>query len=476
MSGDKKGEPQDRLNTLFVWVLLGMVALTPLPLGSNRPLPIAFIIIVSALLALAATAQILLKDGKRLRRLRIPMVPAALFITALVFIAIQGLVPMPTGLAHPLWATAAEALNRPDLTAYLSIDPAATTERLPLLAAYGLLFLVTHLTARRFNRLQLLTNALLIIGGVWLGLAFADFIIYGENRLLGDPSAYPGVPTGPFVNRNSFATYAGMMGTAGLVMVVWTLMASAGTTVKSRSAIADTLTDKSLPLLFGLVLFAGGLTLVLLTESRAGFTATMAATLCVLLLVPASAGGKKNSKQNGRRLTILAIALALAAGWVFTVYQLSGEGVEARFDVLDDDMRWGFYTHILTMIDARPLLGTGYDTFEAAYAMTRGVSELGQPSRVDHAHSTYLELAAEIGVVATLALILAPLLIALRLISVARKGGRAAIPAAIAVVWTVLLGLHTAVDFSAEMPAIAVVYAIALGLGSGAARVLENRT
>lgn len=469
-----KDTPQDHFNTFLVWMLISVVALTPLPLASNRPIPIALIIITAALLAIACAIQILMKDKRRLRRLKLPKVPAYLFIGVLVFIAIQALIPMPAGVAHPLWQTAATALEEPNLTAYITIDPAGTLERLPLLAAYGLLFIVAHLASRRFDRLNLLTHAVLIIGAVWLGLAFVDFVVNGADRALGDSRAYPDVPTGPFVNRNSFATYAGMMATGGLVLMIWTLMRSAGTTVKGRSAIADALNDSALPILFGLVLFAGGLSLVLMTQSRAGFTATMAAMLCTLLLMPRPPGGKATQKSM-RRLWVFGLFAAIMLGWLATLYNLSGDELETRFSILDDDLRWGFYTHIGQMVDLRPWLGTGYDSFEAAYAMTRGAGELNQPSRVDHAHSTYLELAAEIGVPATIALVLAQLLIALRLIPVARKGGRAAMAAALAVIWSVLLGLHTAVDFSAEMPAIAVLYAIVLGMGSGAERVLENR-
>ncbi|MGB0920724.1 MAG: O-antigen ligase family protein [Alphaproteobacteria bacterium] len=469
-----KAKLDDRVMAFLTWGTIAMVAITPLPLASNRALPVILIVIAAALLALVAMMPTLLKDKRRLRRLRLPVLPTTLFVVVLAYIAIQGLLPLPFSLAHPLWAKAAAALGEPNLQAYLSIDPISTIERLPLLIAYGFLFIVSYLAARRFDRLYLLTIAVLISGGVWLGLSFADFVINADQRLLGDPRAYPGVPTGPFVNRNSFATYAGMIGTGGLVLVIWTLQGSANTTYKGRRAIADTLNDQSLPILFGLVLFVAGISLVIMTESRAGFSATMLAVAIVVLLAgttrrPTDVRGVKRS------LWLLLLIALLALGWIFMLFRLSGEGLDTRFTLLDDDLRWSIFQHILTIIEQRPIWGTGYDTFEAAYAMTRGAEQLWQPPRIDHAHSTYLELAVEIGVPATIALVLAPCLLALKAIGAARKGGRAAMAPAMAVAWTVLLGMHTAVDFSAEMPAIAVLYAIILGMASGAGRVLENR-
>ena len=81
------------------------------------------------------------------------------------------------------------------------------------LVAYGLVVLLIAQLARRAERAATLLGALVIIGAFYgaysVGLALAQTSQY---HLLYTSTGYdPGFTTGPFVNRNSFATFMGLL-------------------------------------------------------------------------------------------------------------------------------------------------------------------------------------------------------------------------------------------------------------------------
>lgn len=86
------------------------------------------------------------------------------------------------------------------------------------------------------------------------------------------------------------------------------------------------------------------------------------------------------------------------------------------------------------------------------------------------AHSVYLEMAAELGIVAA-ALYFAAIawIVATCAIAVSRRRRGVHFPA-IAVAASVLIGLHSTVDFGAQVPGIAITYAALLGIGYAEAR------
>ena len=87
------------------------------------------------------------------------------------------------------------------------------------------------------------------------------------------------------------------------------------------------------------------------------------------------------------------------------------------------------------------------------------------PLRVDRAHNTYLEHAAELGLLATAALYLEPVLLfayCVRGVFARRKDQVFPLVAACA---TVLVAVHALVYFGLQIPAVAVTYAAILGTG-----------
>ena len=114
------------------------------------------------------------------------------------------------------------------------------------------------------------------------------------------------------------------------------------------------------------------------------------------------------------------------------------------------------------MVAERPWQGHGYGNFEAAFAQHRD-ERFGD--RVDMAHNSYIEHLVELGVPATLLLYFGPLLLfgyCVRGVFARRRGQLFPL---VAVGATVLVALHALVDFSLQIPAVAVTYAALLGIG-----------
>jgi O-antigen ligase len=115
------------------------------------------------------------------------------------------------------------------------------------------------------------------------------------------------------------------------------------------------------------------------------------------------------------------------------------------------------------MIADRPGTGHGYGTYEQTFRLYQDRS--AGLFLVDKAHNTYLEHAAELGVPATVLLYLGPLILFLFCLRGVFMRRRGKIFPLLAVSATVLVAVHALVDFSLQIPAIAVTYAAILGMG-----------
>jgi O-antigen ligase/polysaccharide polymerase Wzy-like membrane protein len=141
----------------------------------------------------------------------------------------------------------------------------------------------------------------------------------------------------------------------------------------------------------------------------------------------------------------------------------AGEKLGVRFatTALEREGRPIAYELILNGIGERPWLGTGFGTFEEAFALVRDERLAGG---WDKAHNTYLENAFELGIPAAALLVAACLALLWRCVVGLRERRRAGIYPAIGVGATVLVGCHSLVDFGLQIPAIAATYALVMGV------------
>lgn len=422
--------------------LVGIVAVAPLPLGSARPF--FWAVNAGAVALLGAIYFFWLARGDR--ALRLPPAPWAtilLFAMLLLWLVAQALAP-----GH--WFSSVRSSSGAEIgSAVLSIDAGATWLMLLRWLTFGLLGLLAVQVAANPKRARWLLGAIFC--------AIAAHAVFGVVALtqLGDPIlifrkwAYEGFATGPFVNRNSFATFLAFGLVLGTALLLRPSASTPGWSYRSGLVLA------------GLGVIAAAL---IATQSRMGLAAAIAGLFVTLLL--ALRGWAMAARL---RWAIGAIAILLLAA----LLALFGGGL---FDRLDDaagdvSIRLTLYGQVLDMIAQRPLLGYGGGTFELAYPLFQQ-PPIPSDAVWDKAHNTYLTLWSELGVLGGS---LPLFLVGIAAICCLRKWQHADDPApAIAALGVVAVaGVHSLADFSLEIEAVALVFTVVLAIG--AARLRRTR-
>lgn len=424
---------------------IAVVMVAPLAVGGFRPqwwLSFAAIIFAAAAVAALATAA----TGRRARSLR----RSDPIIAPLYLLFIVGLC------LHVMLLGGASS----DDDAYYGLLRQLSYAAL----AWTLLQAIT-----RERRVEDYATALIaaMLGYAVYGLVTIDRV----DALLFEKAAYLGYATGPFVNRNSFATFMGM----GACLALACAMADeTGLERRHRQ------TRRGGPIegrLRALMLFAVALicmAAVFATASRMGLLATLFGAMVVVGLRL-----RRVPRRGGRGAQLAALTAMLAIAAVAAVTLLYGGDVADRLGSSADSasVRLALYANVLDMIAAQPWLGVGLDNFGEAFRAHHRLPV--SPDLSWHlAHNTYLALWSELGVVlGTLPM----LLLALAAVALARRSLSTQVTptshlsdAALAAI--VIAAAHSVLDFSLEMPANAflLLALIVLGLGPAAAQAREG--
>ena len=441
------------------WAFALTVALAPLPFGGNQPWAwSAIALVLGALACLWGLAAFFDRSLVTLRTRR-TLPYAAAFLVLSFWLALQAGHLLPRALQHPAWQEMRDALGV-DAAGSLALAPDRAWTALMRLLSYAAAFwLALHLLRRRGLADRFLW--LLVVAGV--GYALYGLIIHlGDLReiLWIDKYSYWESLTSTFINRNSYAAYAGI----GLVVTVGLLLEQLRRTALPqhlgwRGRLVYFLDHLGFAIWLLAAAFLVLLAALLLAGSRGGLLATLVGLVAVVLTV----GG------GGAKRLVVVVVLLLGLG-SFVAMQ-SGTLLEQRLGRVGNetdglsDSRLALYELTLEGIALRPLAGSGLGSFPAIYLEMRdadsGIEALNQV----RVHNSYLEIALEAGVPAALLLFgtLGTILL-LQLRSLSRPGVERRFPG-IAVAATLLLAVHSLIDFPVQMPAIGVTFAALAGLG-----------
>jgi O-antigen ligase len=437
--------PSNRISSFILFVT---VAAAPFPFGSTAPTAIAFWCIVLGLGAIVVSPR-------RLRREHLPLLGLAVIVTlAYAFVLHEQLAARPwIASPHPLWRDASETLGTP-------IEPSVSFARNEPFFALGaplanmLAVICSFIICIDRNRARQL---LLVIA--WSGVAFA---VYGIAAYVIDPThtlwrenLSPGRLTSTFVNSNTAAVYFGSCAGLWLLFILQHLRQRLPLdSIYWRGASRLLLSE--MPILSFMMLLIC-LAAMLMTNSRAGVV------LSLMALVFAFAGF---FYRDLRRRGWVAVALVVGGLTTLVTLLILGGNVINRFDAegFVDQGRLETYRSTLRMIAAHPWFGTGLGTFVWSFPGYRSAnfSMWGVWTR---AHSTPLELAADLGLplVGLIGLawlvILAVLLRGVR----TRRNDRIVPVGAFAVAFLSLA--HSAIDFSLQIPGYAIVVCALVGAG-----------
>lgn len=439
------------------WVfrgLIALIALAPLPLGGNRPLPAALLALAAGFLLIAWGLHAAV-SGRR-----IPVAPARLRWPLLLYGAVclwAFMQWLPTGWGDPVWAEASAALGMP-LAARISVNPEATLSGLMRLLAYGGVFWLALQLTRDRERARAAILAAAAIGAVYSLYGIAVYLAGNGWILMYRKWAYGDSLTSTFVNRNSFATFAGLCLLCAFCMLldrIRHLIALDRPWRIKTAMIAEELLGRSAALAFSALVIAIAL---MLTASRAGIASSLLALAVFVTLW-----------LRGRPLRPAAILLiaGLAGGIFLLAYSTSGEQLAARSTAQDIGEsaagRAQVYALTIDAIRSSPWTGTGLGTFADAFPAYKG-GALDPALHWDKTHNTFLENAFELGIPAATALNLALLMLAWRAMRGAIERRREKALPALGLSATILAGLHSLVDFSLQIPAVTLLYTLILAV------------
>ncbi len=446
-----------REEKLIFWPMLGLVLLSPLPFASVLPWSWAVFGALTSLVLLAWCAFIVFG------RYEIPVpihkiwLPVTLFMAAVVWAAVQIAPFTPASWHHPIWNETAGALSA-NIQGRVSVNPYRSGSALTLLLTYGAIFWL----ALQFCRdrelaktvLYALTFSALVyaVYGLLIEFSGLNMVLWVEKR------AYRESLTSTFINRNSYATFAGLGLICASAVIHRRMSKLASPDLGRREQLRLYLSRIGEREWIFFLVWLIIATALFLTDSRAGVVSACAGVFAFLGIVRLS-GGRSSFFAKTIGATIIVTIIFL--------FSISGGQLSKRLGAISTDTestRPLVWALALEAMNDAPLLGMGYGSYPDVFHLYR-TEDSRLRIRVEKAHNTYLENALELGVPATVALTSAIGVLAIVCFLGARRRRRDHIYPAAAVAATVTVGLHSAVDFSLQIPAVAATYCLILGAG-----------
>ena len=435
------------------WGLLGTVVLSPVPFGSIYPWSYTLMAMIVGVLVLLWAVTLLIRGEAPAVPLSRIKWPAILFGAVIVWCLIQASPWTPEAWHNPIWQQTAKVLGT-EVQGYISVDPYATNTVVMRLLTYAGIFWLALQFGGDPVRARQVFHAMAIAGlgyaayGLAVEFTEAMKVLWYEKDF-----RYRESLTSTFRYKNAYATYAGI----GLLCTLALLVRALGREDFAAMGPRETL-HVVITLVFGkiwyLVLgFAVIFSALLLSNSRGGFLATIAALLCF--------GG---AMHFARRLNVpygrvfVGAAVLAAVGFVAAS---GGRIIDELGYSAQAELRPEIFRITLEGISEHPILGWGAGTFEGVFAKFQ--SDVFW-TRTVRAHNEFLDNALGMGIPATVALNLAVALLGALCVRGVIVRRRNTIYPATGTAAILLVALHSIVDFTLQVPAVAASLALVSGV------------
>jgi O-antigen ligase len=444
-----------------ITVYIATLLWAPFPLGGAirwAPSVQHILIAVSWVLWILATIHGPVLD-RRYRRVLI--VPFVLFGLTLGWAVVQTLPGVPSAWVHPVWGVAADALGK-SLHGTISLNPWRTESEVVNLAGYIMAGWLAFHMARRVETAKLLLNVVIAITALYTLYAFALLFIDVQQVNVFYTVPYSSrLMSGSFMLHNSFATYCGLGALAAVAKLcndgTHFIMAGRGLRRLAETTLQYCFGRGAFVLIALILCFAG----VVASASRAGFVATMAGMITLALIAIVLSRGRAGRMWAG-------LGALAAVTPIIIILIFNGDTLANRLDQLlasdtADAIRFALWDSARRMIADAPLLGLGLGTFEDAYPL---YAVQVFPHVMDKAHCDYLEFAAGVGLPAAVAWWGALLWLwgwNTRALFVRH---RHRVFSSVAIGATVLVAVHSCVDFSLQLPAVSLSFATLFAIGT----------
>jgi O-antigen ligase len=324
---------------------------------------------------------------------------------------------------------------------------------LPLVAFISTLFYV-----RDDTRYLSLFQITLAGGGLVTALCIGEYVFSPQTLLLSQKVHYLQSFTGTFVNPNTAATYFGIMLLLSISFCLHQLDAT--NILGGNSQTADGISEVRKFVAYSIltIIFA---TALLITRSRGGILSTLAGLLLYIW-----AYGFLTLRPHLPRTTTLAIN-AFSAVVTVAIFIFYGGLLMQRLDVegLYDDGRLCTYRATWQAIKDNFWLGWGLGSFQDVFPAYR-LPECGLNGYWEMAHSVFLEAWFSLGISFFVCLVSIYYLMIRSYAYGLQARRRFRFVPLVSLSILVMLTLHSLIDFSLQVPAVAIVAAIALGAGA----------
>ena len=243
---------------ILFWVTVALVVLLPLPLGAIYQWSWALMALVMGVVLAFWSVRVAFGQQEAAVGLRGVWWLLLPFTLCVLWIMLQSSAMTPTVWHHPLWQSTAEALQT-DLDGAVSLNPFRSASGLGRLLAYAGIFWISLQYCRRAARARQVLLAVTYAGCAYALYGLLVYLTGFESLLFFRRPPNPADLSGTFVNRDTFATFAGLalVCASGLILVLISQGKASGSSRKERLLqVADVTIGRGWPLLASWLILA----------------------------------------------------------------------------------------------------------------------------------------------------------------------------------------------------------------------------
>lgn len=440
------------------WIFTFLILIAPLPFGMVHEVIQAFFACCIFFLIGVLCLYYAQKSSAPVVPIRRITRETTAFALVLGWGLVQILPVTSPALHHPLWAEAGQALDR-ELSGAISLSPGSGFQALIRMATYGGVFWIALQLGRDRHRARRLIDFLILAGTLYAVYGMIMEFDGIKKILWLKKQSSVGWVSGTFVNRNNFATYTGLVLLCASGAYLTDFMELAGQGRRGRDRLVafwNTALVQGAPRLASILILVSAL---FLSGSRGGISASMI-SLSIFLILYATI-------QSTRRRFTGFVAGVLIATLISTA-AISGDQFFWRLISTDieHEHRLIFYEQVQKAIAGSPFTGFGIGSFERTFPLYSDI----MASQLDRAHNDWLEMIFELGWPAALLWFAILASLTLRCLAGFFRRERDHFYPLAGFCAALLAGLHAFVDFSLQVPAVAVTFATLLGVGIAQSR------
>ena len=440
------------MSRLIFWALLGTVILSPVPFGSIYPWSYTLLAIIVAVLVSLWSLSLVFSGASPPVTIGMIWFPATMFGLVLVWIVIQGSSWVPDAWQNPAWRETAAVLGT-DIQGYITVNPYATETTLMRLLSYAGIFWLALQFGRSSRRTKQVFYVVALAGLAYAAYGLVVEISGSESILWYEKEYYKGSLTSTFRYKNGYATYAGLGLIATMTLLVRALGRDDYSTMGPKERLRSVLTLIFENIWYLFLIFIGVFSALLLSDSRGGLLSVIIALLSftvLLRLVP-----RRNIPYGktffAALLSVGILSVTISGGYV--VDRFAGTG--------DSEIRLRIYSQTIQGVKDQPVSGWGANTFDSVFARYQ---DPFFRTRMYRAHNEYLDNALGMGIPATAALVTALLALALLCFRGTRRRQKNNFFPAAGFASFVLVGVHSIVDFTPQIPAVMATFSLLAGV------------